>query len=89
MASVIVKVEAPTKLDSTQFESHLIESSTLQLIKSISNDIQKPVKYFSDSAIFTQFLFVIRLDLYLNDEELFGICWALTVESTFPSIPSF
>ena len=82
----MVKVEAPTKLDSTQFGFHVNESSTLQLISRISNDLQKLLKYFSGTAIFTPFLFVIKLDLYLNDDELFGIWLASTVKSTFPSI---
>ena len=75
----IVKVEVLTKLHRRQVGSHFNENSTLQLIKGISNDLQKLFKYFSGRAFFTLFLFVIRLDLYLNDEELFGICWALTV----------
>ena len=70
----IVKVQVLTKLNRTQVGPHFNENSTLQLIKSISNDL----KYFSGRAFFTLFLFVIRLDLYLNDEELFGICWALS-----------
>ena len=44
------------------------------------------LKYFSGTAIFTPFLSVIKLDLYLNDGELFGICWALTAKSASPSI---
>ena len=75
----IVKVQVLTKLHRTQYGSHCNENSTLQLIKGISNDLQKLLKYFSGRAFLTLFLFVIRLDLYLNDEELFGICWALTV----------
>ena len=55
------------------FGFHVNESSTLELINHISNDLQKLLEYFSSTAIFTPFLFVIRLDLYLNDDELFGI----------------
>ena len=67
------------------------ESSTLQLINGISNDLQKLLKYFNGTAIFTFsfFLFApsasvspIILDFYLNDDEL------LTVKSAFPSISS-
>ena len=72
----------------TQLGSHLNESSTLQLINGISNDLQKLLKYFIDTAIFTLFLIVIRLNLYLNDEELFQICLPSTVKSTFLSISS-
>ena len=56
-----------------QFSFHVNENSTLQLINGISNDIQKLLKYFNGTAIFTPFLFVIKRDLYLNDDELFGI----------------
>ena len=86
--SVIEKVESSATLDNIQFLSHVNESSTLQLINGISNDLQKLLKYFNGTAIFTPFLFVIKLDLYLNDDELFGICWASTVKSTSPSISS-
>ena len=72
-ASVIVKVEAPTKLGSTQLGSHESKISTLQLKNGIYNDLQKLLKYFSGTAIFTSFLFVTRLYLYLNDDESFEI----------------
>ena len=49
-------------------------SNDLQLIDGISNDLQKLLKYFNGKTIFTPFLSVIKLDLYLNDDELFGIC---------------
>ena len=55
------------KLDSTQFGSHENERSNLKLVNDISNDLQKLLKYFSGTAIFT------RLDSYLNDDKLFGI----------------
>ena len=84
---VIVKVESPTKLDSTQCGSYVNECSTLQLIKGISNNLKRLLKYFSGTAIFAPFLFVIRLDLYLNDDELVGIWLLSTVKSTSPSIP--
>ena len=42
-------------------------------INGISNDLQKLLKYFNGKAIFTLFLFVIKLDLYSNDDKLFGI----------------
>ena len=73
----------------TQCGSHGNKSSTSQLINCISNDLQKLLKYFSGAAIFTPFLFVIGLDLYLNDDELFGM-WFLssTAKSTFHSISS-
>ena len=63
----------------TQFSYNLSESSTLQLINGISNDLQKLLKYFNGTTIFTPsfFLFApsasvlpIRFDLYLKDEEL-------------------
>ena len=72
-ASVIVKAALSTKLVKMQFLFHVNETSTLQLINGISNDLQKLLKYFNGTAIFTPFLLVIRLDLYLYDDELFGI----------------
>ena len=79
---VIVKVDLPSLLDNIQFSFHDNESSTLQLINGISNDLQKLLKYFSGTAIYTLFLSVIKLDLYLYDDKL------LTAKSTFPSISS-
>ena len=57
-------------------------------INSISNDLQKLLQHFSGTTIFTPFLFVIKLDLYLDDDESFGIWLSSTVKSTFPSISS-
>ena len=54
----------------------------------ISNDLQKLYKYFNGTAIFTPFLFAIKLDLYLNDDELFKIWLSSRVKSTSPSISS-
>ena len=39
----------------TQFSIHFNESSTLQLINDISNDLQKLLKYFNGTAISTFF----------------------------------
>ena len=86
--SVIAKVAALPALDNIQFSYHYNERSTLQLINGISNDLQKLHKNFSGTAIFTPFLSVTKLGLYLNDNNLFGICWATTVKSTSPSISS-
>ena len=82
----MVKVEALAKVHSTQFGFHGNEGSALQLLKGISNDLQKLLNYFGGTAIFTPFLFVTRLDLYLNDEELFVIWLSSTVKLTFSSI---
>ena len=38
-----------------QLSIHFNESSILQLINGISNDLQKLVKYFNGTAIFTPF----------------------------------
>ena len=54
----------------------------------ISNDLQKLLKYFSETTTFTPFLFVIKLDLYVNNDELFGIWLPSILKSTFPSISS-
>ena len=78
----------PAKLVKIPFSFHVKKSSTLQLINGISNDLQKLLEYFNGTAIFTPFLLVIRLDLYLYDDELFGILLASTVKSTFLSISS-
>ena len=55
---VIVKVEAPAKLHSTQFGSHVNESSTLKLINGISNGIYKRPfsKYYSNILVVQLFL---------------------------------
>ena len=81
-------MEAPAKLDSTQFGFHDNESSILQLINGSSKNLQKLLRYFSDTSIFTLFLFAIRLDLYFNDDELFGIWLPSTIKSVSPSISS-
>ena len=59
-----------------------------RLIKGIFKDLQKLLKNFSGTAIFTPFLFVIRLDLYLNNDEIFWIWLPSTVKSTSHSISS-
>ena len=53
------------------------ESLTLQLINGISNDLQKLLKYFNGTAIFTPFFLPpfgmvvpMKFDLYLKDDEL-------------------
>ena len=56
-----------------QLSFHFNESSTLQLINEISNDLQKLLKYFNGTSILTPFLLVIRLDLYLFYDELSGL----------------
>ena len=88
IASVIVKVEAPNKVDSTQLGSRDNESSTLQLINGISNDLQKLRKYFIGTTMLTLFQFVLRLDLYSYYSELFGIWLLSTIKSTSYSISS-
>ena len=74
--SVIAKVESSATLGSMQFLFRVNESSTLQLINGICNDLQKLLKYFNGTAIFTQFflppfgMVPIRFHLYLKDDEL-------------------
>ena len=59
-----------------QFLFHVNESSALQLINGISNDLQKLHKYLNGTGIFTPFflppfrMVAIRFDLYLKDDEL-------------------
>ena len=63
-------------MDNIKFTYQFNESSTLQLINGISNGLQKLLKYFRGTGIFTPsfLLFApsttvlpIRFDLYLND----------------------
>ena len=78
------------ELDNIQFSYHFNENSILQTINGISNDLQKLFKHFNGTAIFAPsfFLFAalsasllsVKLDLYLNDDEL------STVKSASPSI---
>ena len=94
-ASFILKVALSTLLlllglvVSTQFAFHINESSTLQLLKCITNDLQKILKYFNGATIFTPWVFPfasvlpIRLDLYLNDEELAVVIPALLLLPVF------
>ena len=80
LATVILKVEFPATLLNPQFSLHVNERSILQLINGLSSDLQKLLKYFSGTTIFTPsffFLFApsatvlpIRFDLYLKDVEL-------------------
>ena len=59
-----------------QFSVQFNESSNLQLINGISNDLQKLLKYFNGTAIFTSFflpmfsILPIILALYLNKRAL-------------------
>ena len=53
--SVIGKVVAVPALDNIQFSYHFNESSTLQLINDISNDLQNLLIYVNGTAIFTLF----------------------------------
>ena len=55
-APVLLALASTAAEVNAQFSIHLNESSTLQLISGISNDLQKLLKYFSDAASFTPFL---------------------------------
>ena len=72
---VIVKVEVVAAV-SKHLSYHFHESSTLQLINGISNDLQKLLKYFNGTTIFTPFfvplfsVLPIRFALYLNEGAL-------------------
>ena len=74
--SVILKVKLLTTLDNIQSFFYSNENSTLQLINDISSDLQKLLKYFNGTAIFTPVVLPpfgmvpIRFDLHLKDEEL-------------------
>ena len=74
--SVILKVKSSATLENIQLLFHVNESWTLQLFNGISNDLQKLLKYFNGTAIFTPFflppfgMVPIRFDLYLKNDEL-------------------
>ena len=78
-ASVIVKAAAVPALDNIHSSYYFNENSILQLMNGISNDLQKLLKYFNGTAIFTFSLFLfapsatvspIRFALFLNEEAL-------------------
>ena len=79
-------IRVPGTLDNRHSSYHPNENSILQLINGISNDLEKLLKYFNGTAIFTPFfmplfpVLPIIFDLYLNDDEL------STVKLTSPSI---
>ena len=81
-ASVILKI-AVLAVVSKHFSIEFNESSILQLINGISSDLQKLLKHFNGTAIFTRFfipllsVLPIILALYLNEEELILVPSAL------------
>ena len=74
--SVILKVAHVPSLDNIHFSPHVNSSSILKFIKGISNDLQKLLRYFNGTAIFTFFIvpsaatLPIRSDLYLKKNYL-------------------
>ena len=75
---VILNAVTPTTLDITQFLAQFNSRWILQFISDISKDLQKLLKYFSGTAIFTfsNTLLILTavdsftiLDLYLKDDE--------------------
>ena len=64
---------------SKHFSYHFNESSTSQLVNGSSNDLQKLLRYFSGTAIFTLFfvplfsVLPIRFALYLNEGALLSL----------------
>ena len=89
MASVILKVglSAPSALApvaavvNTHYSIYLKESSNLQLIKGVSNDLKKLLKYFSGTAIFTHF-FVPFASVLPISFALHLVTFALLVNSS-------
>ena len=55
MVPVLLTLASPTAEVNTQFSIRINESSVLQLINGISNDLQILLKYFNGTAIFTPF----------------------------------
>ena len=79
---VILNVVLPPLLDITYFLVQFNSRWILKLIKGISNDCQKLLRYFNGTAPFTFFNTPLpltgagypkTLDLYLNDGELFVV----------------
>ena len=74
---VLLNVMTPITLDITQSYLQFNSRWILQLINSISKDLQKLVNYFSGTAIFTSLNTPLssaisrlkKLDLYLKDDE--------------------
>ena len=85
--SVITKVAAVPPI-TIVYQSN--EGSTLQLLNGISNDIQKLLKYFNGTAIFTPFflpsapILPIILALHLNEGGL-SLGKTVLISSTFNS----
>ena len=86
-ASVILKVAVSAAVN-PQFSIHFNESSILQLINGISNDLQKLLKYFNGTAIFTPFhvpsfpALPIRLAIYLNKGALLSLVTFVLLSSS-------
>ena len=80
--SLIINTALPASVDNTHyFFCHVRFNLILQLIKGISNDLKKLLKYFNGTTIF-KFLFTIqlvttglpnKLTLYLKDAELLAV----------------
>ena len=82
LSEPVASAFAPTGAEvNTQISIHPNESSILQLINGVSNDLQKLLKYFRGKAIFILFFFVvpfisvlpIRFALYLNELALLSL----------------
>ena len=51
--SLIISTASPASVDNTHFFSHVRFNLILQLIKGISNDLKKLLKYFNGTTTFT------------------------------------
>ena len=71
-----------TDVANIQFSIHVKETSTLQLIKDISNDLQNHSNILMAQLLFLHLLIVLSVlltnfDLYSNDEEYATVTLAL------------
>ena len=81
LSEPVASAFAPTGAEvNTQISIHPNESSILQLINGVSNDLQKLLKYFRGKAFFILFFVVpfisvlpIRFALYLNELALLSL----------------
>ena len=76
--SLIINTALPASVDNTHSFFHVKFNLILQLIKGISNDLKKLLKYFNGTTTFTLYFAILstttglpnKLTLYLKEFEL-------------------
>ena len=76
--SLIINTALPSSVDNTHYFFHVKFSLILQLIKGISSDLKKLLKYFNGTTTFTFILAILlattglpnKLTLYLKELEV-------------------